>query len=412
MNSTNETVCILTDAEGVELPDETDTVKTVKLVCAIIKIVLTVFIVCGNGLAICSIIVFRTLRSHNGTMLLGLSIADLAVGLLACPLHAVFYLKGDELLCNRTACLLLFGTLILARVAPIYIIILLAVHQVADVTFPLQDVFWRRRRILGFIVIMVWAYSITLAILPLTGWNNLLDNTKCTVENTLVEEHDYLASLMTVMALVCLSGYLLFLVLCLLIRRRNVVWRNLSTGIGGWKWRLQFIKLSLLIFLFRMLLWVPYTTMTLLRNEYLPWDMAEMVKISALTAAFAGSFLNPLLFVHASSDFHLAFKTLLATSCCNWSSLKNHLLVSGMKLASDRISRISQLNMYLICWVCLFIRVEFTHSLRFFDSHLVRLSMDMHVRPSIRPHIYISVYPNNNLSFYSILKQRAICPII
>lgn len=341
MKSTNEE----TASGGEEFPDDTKEMKTFNIVCTIIKIILTLSIVCGNGMAICTIAIFRTLRTHNGTMLLVLSIADLAVSLLACPLHSVFYLDRGGLLCNETANLVGIGVLILVRAVSIHCILLFTLHHLVDVAFPFRQNCWKNTVIINVLRVMLWAYSITLATLPLTGWNNVLDK-KCALENTLSQLHDPLVSFVKVTTLVCLCGYISFLALSLVYRRGNTVRSTmLSKRIAEWKWRLVSDRFVILILLFRIILWLPYILMALLKNEYLSWNTAEMV------AVFAGSLLNPIMYAIASSDFLLAFKTLLSTPVSNWPRLVEHPLVSGMKLAGDKISRY---NLYVgfVCSFC------------------------------------------------------------
>lgn len=296
-------------------------------VFAAVNLVFIPLIVFGNFLVLSSVCVFKRLRTLTNCLLLSLSVSDLIVGIVTCPLYVAFYLDAESLLYNRLACLTWFASVILGCGSSLYNLLFIVVDRFIAIHFPFRYPLLQTPRNLGITLAVLWLYCVTLSALPLLGWNNWTEREKCSFYTTLPRAYVSWAAYGTVGACTLLSSVLYGKIFLEVRRHRKRIHAQHSSVVTSeWLEEVKSARLTASVFLLFVLFWTPYFCVGPLKYAHLdlPQEVVEMIKNGALLVAFANSIVNPVVYGLARKQFRMAYRLLLTTPITRWYALSGY----------------------------------------------------------------------------------------
>ncbi|XP_070181935.1 histamine H2 receptor-like [Littorina saxatilis] len=305
-------------------------VATSNFIFAVTQILFIPFIVAGNVLVIASICVFRRLQNLTNGFLVSLAVSDLIVAFITIPLYAAFYLNPTVLLCDRSACLAWFGSVILGCGTSLFNLLVIVLDRFLAIHFPFSFVKYRTPRNVAVVLVILWLYVMILSFLPLMGWNHWETGKPCNFYATLPKAYVILSAYLTVGVCTTASCALytkIFMMVC--EHKRKIHAQNAAGGTEN-KWLEREVKSTRLmatVFLLFVLFWLPYFCVGPLKYSSLSQEVVEIIKNATLVLAFGNSMVNPFVYCLLRKKFRAAFRLLVTTPVHRWSDLTRNILV-------------------------------------------------------------------------------------
>lgn len=138
-------------------------------------------IVLGNLLIITSLLRFHRLRKRIYILIGNLAVSDLLIGLVFIPYDLVF-LSNLELARQKYFCLIRHSLCDMFLGASVMNLLAISFERYIAVLYPLKHVMICTWQTMSLIVVACWVLSISLASLPLLGWNQWEENLPCDIE--------------------------------------------------------------------------------------------------------------------------------------------------------------------------------------------------------------------------------------
>ena len=137
-----------------------------------------IVVLLGNSLIVLSVCKFPHMRRNSYILVANLSVSNTLIGLnfLFGATGRFIALTLEE---RKYLCLSKFGVFFAAFLGSEYNLLLISVERFIAILFPLWHKSVIKKTHIGFAVTACWIFYVTLAFLPLFGWNNYSDDVFC-----------------------------------------------------------------------------------------------------------------------------------------------------------------------------------------------------------------------------------------
>ncbi|XP_014679556.1 PREDICTED: 5-hydroxytryptamine receptor 1D-like [Priapulus caudatus] len=134
-----------------------------------VAVVIIVATVVGNLLVVAAVCTEPRLRKVSNSYIVSLAAADLAVGLIVCPIMLAYHLLGGWTL-GVVMCDVLVSVDVICCTASIMNLCVISIDRYYAITQPLRYVYKRTPRRAATMIASVWLFSFVIALPPLVGW--------------------------------------------------------------------------------------------------------------------------------------------------------------------------------------------------------------------------------------------------
>ena len=156
METNGSEVCTRTDPAAIEYMRERNDHR-LYVALAVFDLSISPFIVVENALVIASVYFFKCLRSDFKLIMVNLAVADLVVGLLPLPQHAIGYLYPWLLICNWNFCWS-YGFGLMFMSASLYFLLVIAVDRIQALVYPFS--YHNQRMVRYRMIATVWILTL------------------------------------------------------------------------------------------------------------------------------------------------------------------------------------------------------------------------------------------------------------
>ena len=274
--------------------------------CSIIRIVMSVFIIVGNGCVLVSFKLYPELRTSTGWLIAGLSMADL-IGSGNSTLMAILphYRNSDTwiLLCHIK--MALQNPFVIGNIGFSMII---AIERFITLQYPLIYMTIITTERIAYCTIGMWVYISTLSILiPILIKDHLptIEQTDCLIANSFTPLAQYI-----VMAHVYVFLCVVFIFYILIAR---IAWkkRHAPAAESSSKAQWKITKMMAIVFMVYGLFYIPIIITERLTRMY-PYSQVNYDLYFIFTVAYTcNSWINPILYAIKDKSYQRGFRKML-----------------------------------------------------------------------------------------------------
>ncbi|KAJ8026175.1 Alpha-1A adrenergic receptor [Holothuria leucospilota] len=164
--------------DGVVTPAEeggSNTLLPSSVLYSILYAALILAVISGNTLVLLAVYFEKSLRTTTNFFIVNLACADLLLGTLVLPFSGVFEAVGEwhfgHVFCDVWA-----ATDVLCCTASINSLCIISIDRYIGVSRPLKHKLIMTPRRAGWLIVLVWVVSFSIAVGPLFGWRPVKDN--------------------------------------------------------------------------------------------------------------------------------------------------------------------------------------------------------------------------------------------
>ncbi|KAK3091841.1 hypothetical protein FSP39_023085 [Pinctada imbricata] len=265
----------------------------------------------GNLLVLLSLFIFRKLRSIQNLLIGCLASFDLLLSITCLPTYVVYYWFSDILVKYKYLCIFKYATIIGTGTGSLLSLLAIAVDRYIAVMFPLKYAIKMTMRKARKIIIVVWAYTVTIGIIPFFWHNGERNIGKCDFTELLPLYYFLWTVFIFIPAAIISSTALYLKIYIVAIRQKKKMLQRRSRDTAS---RRQFEKstksafvMAIVLFFF-VAFWLPFMVCVNLKILGLEENIFEAIKSIALTLTQINSGINPVIYCFGKTDFRIAFR--------------------------------------------------------------------------------------------------------